>query len=137
MPYDAKLQLKALGNQTASTQGTPIDLGTAIPNGAQLMQFDLYWNSITGTTPTADIKIEESPDQSTWRQVTQFRQLTSADGTFTGPNVNGKKMPRFGLVTQEYIRYNATLAGTTPGVTYSIFAFGIDAVGRDIPRMTL
>ena len=138
MPYDAKLQLKALGSQTASTLGTPIDLGSAIPNGAQLMQFDLYWNALTGTTPTLDLKIEESADQANWRQVTQFRQLVAADGApFTGPNVNGKKMPRFGLVTQEFLRYNSAIGGTTPSITYSVFAFGIDAVGRDIPRMTL
>jgi hypothetical protein len=137
MPYDAKLQLKALGSQSASTTGTPIDLGTAIPNGAQLMQFDLYWNAITGATPTVDVKVEESPDQTNWRQVTQWRTLNQNDNTFTGPNINGRKMPRFGLVTQEYIRYNAAIAGTGAGITYSIFGFGIDAVGRDIPRMSL
>ena len=139
MPYDAKLALKTLGAQNASTSGTPVDLLSGIPNGAQLMQFDLYWNAIAGTTPTADIVIEESPDQTAWRQVTTFRQLntTGADGTFTGNNINGKKMPRFGLVTQRYLRYRSTLAGAGATLTFSLFGFGIDAVGRDIPRMSL
>lgn len=137
MPYDAKLQLKALGSQAASTAGSPVDLGSAVPNGAQLMQFDAYWNAIAGATPTVDIIVEESPDQSTWRQVTQFRPLVAADNTFTGPNVNGRKMPRFGLVTQRYLRYRSVIGGAGTNITFSVFGFGIDGVGRDIPRMTL
>lgn len=136
MPYDAKLQLKALGNQGAATNGTPIDLGSATPNGAQLMQFDLYWNAITGATPTVDIIVEESADQTNYRQVTQFRTLVAADNSFTGANVNGRKMPRFGLVTQRWLRYRSNISAGA-GITYSLFAFGIDAVGRDIPRMSL
>jgi len=135
MPYDSKLQLKTLGSQSASTNGTPIDLGAPVPNGAQLMQFDLYWNALAGASAAADIIIEESPDQSNYRQVTQFRQLVPADNTFTGPNINGKKMPRFGLVTQRYLRYRSVI--TTATITFSLFAFGMDAVGRDIPRMSL
>lgn len=136
MPYDSKLQLKSLGSQAASTNGTPVDLGSSTPNGAQLMQFDMYWNAIQGTTPTADVYIEESPDQANWRQVTQFRTLTAADNSFTGANVNGRKMPRFGLVTQRFLRYRSALGGAA-NITFSVFGFGIDAVGRDIPRMTL
>lgn len=136
MPYDAKLQLKSLGSQSANTNGTPVDLGSSTPNGAQIMQFDMYWNAIQGATPTADIYIEESPDQNTWRQVTQFRTLTATDNSFTGPNVNGRKMPRFGLVTQRFLRYRSSLGAGT-NMTYSVFGFGIDAVGREIPRMTL
>lgn len=137
MPYDAKIALKSLGAQSANTNGTPVDLGSATPNGAQLMQFDLYWNAITGATPSVDIIVEESPDQTTYRQVTQFRNLGATDNTFTGPNVNGRKMPRFGLVTQRYLRYRSAISGTGAGITFSLYGFGIDAVGRDIPRMTL
>jgi|SRR5215831_9643976 len=141
MPYDAKLALKTLGSQNANTNGTPVDLLSGTPNGAQLMQFDLYWNAISGTTPTLDVVIEESPDQTTWRQVTTFRQLNTAGGSqdavFGGNNVNGKKMPRFGLATQRYLRYRSTFSGTGAAATFSIFGFGIDAVGRDIPRMSL
>jgi len=136
MHYDSKLQLKALGNQTTNTNGTPVDLGSSTPNGSQLMQFDLYWNAITGATPTVDVIIEESPDQTNYRQVTQFRTLVAADNSFTGANVNGRKMPRFGLVTQRYVRYRSVIAAAS-GITFSLFAFGIDAVGRDVPRMSL
>jgi hypothetical protein len=136
MPYDAKLTLKTLSSQAANTSGTPVDLGSATPNGAQLMQFDCYWNAITGATPTVDLYIEESPDQATWRQVTQFRTLVAADNSFTGANINGRKMPRFGLVTQRYVRYRSVIAASS-SITFSLFGFGIDAVGRDIPRMSL
>jgi hypothetical protein len=100
------------------------------------MQFDAYWNAIQGATPTVDLYIEESPDSSTWRQVTQFRTLVATDNSFTGANVNGRKMPRFGLVTQRYMRYRSVISAGG-SITFSLFAFGIDAVGRDIPRMTL
>jgi hypothetical protein len=135
MPYDARLTLKTSGIQNASTSGTPIDLGSDVPNGGQLMQFDLYWNQIAGGTPSVDIIIEESPDQNTWRQVTQFRTLVANDNTFVGPNVNGRKMPRFGLATQRYVRYRSVL-GTGSSIGFALYAFGMDAVGRDLQRMT-
>lgn len=134
--YDALLTLKAMGVQNASTSGTPVDLGNSNPNQGQLMQFDLYWNQITGTSPTGDIYIEESPDQSTWRQVTQFRTLVAADNSFTGANVNGRKMPRFGLVTQRYMRYRSSMGGTTPALGFAIYARGMDAVAREVPLMS-
>jgi len=134
--YDSLLTLKGMGTQTGSTNGTPVDLGNANPNQGQLMQFDLYWNSIGGTTPTVDTYIEESPDQSTWRQVTQFRQLTTTDGTFTGANLNGKKMPRFGLVTQRYMRYRTAMSGTGANLAFGLYARGMDAVAREVPLMT-
>lgn len=134
--YDALLTLKAMGLQTGSTNGTPVDLGSAVPNQGQLMQFDLFWNAIAGTTPTADIIIEESPDQSTWRQVTQFRQLIAADAVFTGANINGKKMPRFGLVTQRYMRYRTAMTGAGANVGFAIYARGMDAIAREVPLMS-
>jgi len=135
--YDSLLTLKTLGVQTGSTNGTPVDLGSSVPNGGQLMQFDLMFNSFGGTTPTADIIIEESPDQSNWRQVTQFRQITGAnDGTFAGANQNGKKMCRFGLVTQRYMRYRSAMAGTGANVGFGLYARGMDAVAREVPLMT-
>jgi len=134
--YDSLLTLKGMGTQTGSTSGTPVDLGNANPNQGQLMQFDLYWNALGGTTPTVDTYIEESPDQSNWRQVTQFRQITTTDGTFTGANLNGKKMPRFGLVTQRYMRYRTVMAGTGANMNFGLYARGMDAVAREVPLMT-
>lgn len=138
--YDTKLQLKAAGAQASSTSGTAADLGSSIPNGGQLMQYDLAWTAFSGTTPTADIIIEESPDTTTWRQVTTFRQLnttgTPSDGAFTGANSSGKKMARFGLVTQRYMRYRSVLGGAGVSLNFSLNALALDAVAIGATRLS-
>ena len=138
--YDTKLQLKAAGAQGTSTSGTPVDLGSTVPNRATLMQFDLIWTALTGTTPAADITIEESPDQSNWRQVTTFRQLnttnTPSDALMTGANASGKRMARFGLVTQRYIRYRSVIAGSGPSINFALNALGMDATARGTSTLT-
>lgn len=134
--YDTKLQLKAAGAQAASTNGTAVDLGNAIPNGGQLMQFDLAWTAYAGAVSTADVVVEESPESTTWRQVTTFRQLTTApDGTFTGANTTGKKIARFGLVTQRYLRYRSTLAGAGVSLNFTLNALALDAVAVGATRL--
>src|SRR5215471_11529909 len=100
--YDTKLALKAAGSQAASTNGTPVDLGSATPDTAQLLQFDLIFTALV--TGPVDVVVEESPDQTNWRQVTTFRQLTVAtDGTFAGANASGKRMSRWGVPTQRWL----------------------------------
>jgi len=130
--YDTKMQLKAAGNQAASTNGTAVDMGFAVPNTAQLTQFDLYWTTLV--TGPVDIVVEESPDQSTWRQVATFRQLTAGvDGVFTGANTTGRRMSRWGLITQRYIRYRSTLTGS---INFRLEALGLDGVARGMQRAT-
>lgn len=142
MAYDNNLLLKAAGaNQTASTSGTAVDLGTAAPNKGQLMMFRLFWTVLDRTTGDEryDIIIEESADNVTFRQVTQFRQMgvtVSTDETFTGVNATGKQMARYGLVTQRYLRYRSVMAGTTPIMNFSVRARGMDAVAADVDRLT-
>jgi nitrate reductase alpha subunit len=136
MAYDVRLLLKAAGAQTISTSGTAVDLGSAAPNKGQLMEFRAFWTALTGTTPTVDLIIEESADNTTFRQVTQFRQLVAADGTMTGINSTGRQMSRFGLVTQRYLRYRTVIGGTTPSITFSVQARGMDAVQPDVDRLT-
>jgi len=133
--YDVLLQLKAAGSQTTSTSGTAVDLGNAVPNGGQLLQFDLLWN-VLGGTPTVDVYIEESADNTTFRQVTQFRQLVTADNSFVPPNENGKKMLRFGLVTQRWLRYRSVIGGGTPSINFSLWARGLDAVAMGSKQAT-
>src|SRR5215470_3681087 len=133
--YDKLMQLKAAGVQAASTNGTPVDLGSAVPDAATLLQFDLAWTALTGAGATADIIIEESPDQTNWRQVATFRQLTLVpDGTLTGANASGKRMARFGLVTQRYVRYRSVLASAS--INFALNCLGMDAVARGTSTLT-
>jgi hypothetical protein len=131
--YDSKLTLKAAGSQAASTNGTPVDTLATIPNTAQLTQFDLLWTTLV--TGPVDIVVEESPDQTNWRQVATFRQLTAApDGVFTGNNTTGKRMSRWGCVTQRWLRYRSTLGGGS--INFQLQCLGIDAVGRGLRTAT-
>lgn len=131
--YDTKLTLKAAGSQAASTNGTPVDLLSVTPDTAQLLQFDLIWTALA--TGPLDIVIEESPDQTTWRQVATFRQLVVAtDGVFTGNNATGKRMSRWGVPTQRWLRYRSTLGGGS--ANFQVQCLGIDAVGRGLRTAT-
>jgi hypothetical protein len=108
-------------------------LGSATPDTAQLLQFDLLWTALA--TGPVDVIIEESPDQTNWRQVTTFRQLTaSPDGVFTGNNATGKRMSRWGVPTQRWLRYRSVLGAGT--INFQVQAAGIEAVGRGLRTAT-
>lgn len=141
MAWDSRMILKTTGvAQVASTSGSGVDLGVAAPNKGQLIEFRLFWTAFAGTTPTIDIIIEESADNATFRQVTQFRTLNPVlqpnDIVFTPPNSNGRQMARFGLVTQRYMRYRTVMAGAGVTLTFTILARGMDAVQPDVDRLT-
>lgn len=131
--YDTKLTLKSNGLQSSSTSGTAVDLGAVRPNEAQLMQFDLLWTALT--TGPADIVIEESADNSTFRQVATFRQLTATpDGVMTGRDATGKRMSRFGLVTQRWLRYRSVIGAGS--LNFGLFALGLDGTARNTAGAT-
>ncbi len=60
--------------------------------------------SASGTTPTCDIKIQESDDGTVWRDFLAFQQITAA-GVY---RASGRSDAR-------YRRAYITLGGTTPG----------------------
>lgn len=142
MAWDSRMTLKAAGvAQTASTSGTAIDLGPTPPvNKGQMIEFRAFWTAFAGTTPTIDIIIEESADNITFRQVTQFRQLGPVlfptDIVFTGANAGGRSMARWGLVTLRYVRYRTVMAGAGVTLTFTIMARGVDGVQTDVDRLT-
>ncbi len=57
----------------------------------------------TGTSPTLDVKIQESPDGSVWRDLVVFPQITAL-GKYIREYVN----------VQDYTRCVVVLGGTTP-----------------------
>jgi hypothetical protein len=57
----------------------------------------------TGTTPTADLVIQDSPDGSTWKDRFTFDQITAA-GVYRGAFAT----------KQKFVRVKQTIAGTTP-----------------------
>ena len=75
----------------------------------------------TGTTPTLDVKLQHSDDNSTFSDVTSgaFSQVTDVAGTA------GVKVMKVNVADlKRYMRVLGTIAGTTPS-----FDFGVEFVG--------
>lgn len=75
----------------------------------------------TGTTPTLDVKLQHSDDDSTYADVTggAFTQVTDVAGT---AGVQVMKVNVSDL--KRYVRVIGTIAGTTPS-----FEFGVEFIG--------
>lgn len=107
--YADALTLKASAAQTVSTVGATVAVGE---HG--VARLTLAVTAATGTTPTLDVVVETSQDGTTWRSLGSFAQKTivaSERKSFSG--------------CDHYIRYNATVAGTTPSFTYSVVGSGV------------
>lgn len=105
MAADSKLVLRdgaTAGNLTATGNGTGVDVSTG---GLPLtgIAVRVIVPQAAGTSPTLDVKIQESADNSTWRDLVSFPQITAA----------GKYVRRFSGRLR-YLRYAATVCGTSP-----------------------
>lgn len=90
--------------KTASADGDTFDVGSK--SGSCLT---LSVTAASGTTPTLDITVSTSEDNSTWRTLGTFTQAT---GTTSERKSFGKP--------DRYMRAVATLGGTTPSFTFSV-----------------
>jgi hypothetical protein len=102
MAYDSlgMLRAAAAGNLTVTGNGTGLQIDGTAAAGVGVR---IHVPQATGTTPTADIVIADSPDNSAWKSRLTFDQITVA----------GEYRQR--LVTkQKYVRFQATIGGTTP-----------------------
>ena len=99
---------------TTTQTGTGVDI-TDFDGG---IKFILDAAAGTGTTPTNDVKIQDSADNSAWADVSglTFTQLT------TSASLQSIGFPANSL--RKYIRAVATIAGTTPSYTFSVNAVG-------------
>lgn len=90
--------------------------------------FGITVGTVTGTTPTLDVAIQESPDGLgvVWNTVYTFPTIT-ASGTFFSP-----------LIAQagKAYRYVQTLGGTTPSFTRSIFRLQSNVVVATYPGVS-
>lgn len=89
--------------RTASANITGVDF---VNSGRVKMKAILSVGTVSGTTPTLDVKIQESADNSTWSDVSgaAFTQATAAQA----PEL--KSFTR----TKRYLRAVYTIAGTSP-----------------------
>lgn len=98
--------------RTANANGTGVDL----KNGLGSTHAVLNVGTVSGTTPTLDVKMQESDDDSTYTDIpgATFNQVTAG---------NQRQVIRF-LRSKPYCRAVATVAGTSPSFTFGVEVFG-------------
>lgn len=102
---DTLLELKASGAQTSSTNGTGKLVGPT-----DVCKVMIKVTAVSGTSPTLDIDIEDSDDDSTYVDRVKLPRITAV-GEYEGFLKSSKK----------YLRYASTIGGTTPSFTYSVY----------------
>ena len=112
-PIDYAAIIQASATKTATFSGAALDLGQGYAPGGlgRLLAAVVTVTAIDRTTTdeTYNFKLQESADGSTgWTDI-GFNVATTVVGVIVAK----------GVVTTRYIRLVATLAGTTPSVTYS------------------
>ncbi len=115
MPYvmtDGRLTRGKAVTLQASTTTTTTGNGTGIELGDKPdCRLDLAVTAASGTTPTLNVKIQDSPDNVTWTDI--------AGATFTQATGVTTQHLKVGPCDR-WVRHVATLGGTTPSFTWSL-----------------
>lgn len=101
--------------RTATANGTGVDAKDYIGIAAVVLDS----GAGTGTTPTLDIKIQDSDDNTTFADLSPAVAFTQV--------VAGATVQRVALnldAARRYIRAVSTITGTTPSFTYSVNLLG-------------
>ena len=104
-------------SRSASANGTGFDLqGSNDAEGEAIVILDS--EAGTGTSPTLDVKLQESANDSDWSDISgaTFTQVTDGGAGFEKISINTND-------TERYLRAVATLGGTSP-----VFVFGVSLV---------
>lgn len=105
---DTNFALKTAGALTTTTNGDTVDVGGG--DAARPLTYALVCTAASGTSPTLDVKIQESADDSSWSDLAAFPQLTG---------VGVKRVTVFS--DKRYRRVVSTIAGTTPSFNFSVY----------------
>lgn len=103
--------LLAPAARTSTTNGTGLDISTY--EGLALVQ--LANGTTSGTSPTLDVKIQDSADNSTFADVSgySFSQVTAALSDPSTLKIDLRNV-------RQYIRAVATIGGTTPSFACAV-----------------
>lgn len=106
------LELFPCATRTASANGAGVDLQGYVNPGGREMKAYINCGEASGTTPTLDVKLQESDDNATFSDIdgAAFSQLT-------GP---GSEEIHF-RTNKRYVRAVATIGGGTPSFTFGAF----------------
>lgn len=91
--------------RTASENGSTVDT-----QGYHDAMAVLEVGAVSGTSPTLDVKLQESDDDSTWSDVSgyTFTQVTATDSSQV------LRIENLNTTRSRYLRLVATIAGTSP-----------------------
>lgn len=100
-------------SSATTTNGTGKDFGSqAIPKGG-VGKFYAKVTLNSGTSPTAAVSIQSSPDNSTYTTIGTLSTVSGAVGTYV---VSGE----FANADVEYLRASIVTGGTSPNVTVEV-----------------
>lgn len=103
-----ELLVASAARSTSSDSGALGGYGPVVQGVVQLNV-----TAATGTTPTLDVKIEDSVDGTNWNTVQAFTQVTIA----------GRSVIRINTPFSDLLRVTWTIAGTTPSFTFDVWAY--------------
>lgn len=96
---------------TTGTGGIDMTSTVATPNGGAAYLW--VWAVDAGTTPTCVVKVQHSPDGTTWTDLVTFTTVVGTPGTGTW----SQRFPISSTVTiQQQVRANWTTTGTPTGI---------------------
>jgi hypothetical protein len=99
--------------RTASGNGSSIETG----DRTEVRGLVLDVTAASGTTPTLDVSIQTSDDNTNWRTLKSFGQKTA---------ISNEHLSSGGL--DRYMRFSWAIAGTTPSFTFSVGVLGGEMV---------
>lgn len=106
--------VSGIAARTATVTATGVDI-SSYKGGVIVQQLV---GVVSGTSPTLDGKLQSSPDNSTWTDISgaTFTQVTATDS-----------FQKIGVQVQaaaKYLRYVGTIAGTSPSFTMGVVLLG-------------
>ena len=116
------VSLDPVATVTSTSTGSGVDISAF--KGRMAIMLDSGAAS-AGTSPTLDVKIQESADDSTYSDISgaTFTQVTDAAASFQQIAIDADD-------AEQYIRVVATVGGTsTPTFTYSVTGYGAKQTG--------
>jgi hypothetical protein len=116
MPTQKNMSIKNLfrsDSRTATANGTGVDLQSTVHSGGRNMKAYLDVGTVSGTTPTLDVKIQDSPDNSVWTDIT--------GAAFAQKTATGTTEEIHFMTNKRYVRAVATIGGTSPNFNFGCY----------------
>ena len=125
MASPESVTLATLQARSVTGSGSSVDLGTA--GDRSVLELVLLVVAVSGTTPTAEVFVETSDDDTNWREVARLGEAVSTLG-------------RWSLLVGDcarYVRASWTVTGTTPSLTFMLSGYShqVYATRRDMVQL--